>query len=193
MIGQMIKAIILDCFGVLTTDKWHDFKELHFQEGGEGLNEVNALNYQADSGEISYESFLEKASALMNVDPGTVKDSIENNKTNDELLGLLSVAYKGKYKIGLLSNAPVNWTNAIFSPNQQALFDQVVLSCEVGVAKPDPAIFKIILAKFGVEPYQALYIDDQLVNCAAAESLGFKVIRYTDNNSLRDKMTELKL
>ena len=55
------------------------------------------------------------------------------------------------------------------------LFDAVVDSSEVGVRKPDPAIFRIALERVGgLAPEQAIFLDDYRANVAAAEALGIR-------------------
>lgn len=56
--------------------------------------------------------------------------------------------------------------------------DGMVISGEVGVAKPDPRIFDLLLAKIGRPPQECLLIDDSPVNVSAASSLGFQTIHY---------------
>ena len=52
------------------------------------------------------------------------------------------------------------------------LFDTVVDSCETGVRKPNPAIFRLALEALDVGPEQAVFLDDHPANVAAAESVG---------------------
>jgi putative hydrolase of the HAD superfamily len=54
------------------------------------------------------------------------------------------------------------------------LFDEVVLSCEVGCAKPDPRIYRLTLERLGVAPGDALFVDDMADNVEAAESIGMQ-------------------
>ena len=54
------------------------------------------------------------------------------------------------------------------------LVEDAVLSCEVRLAKPDPAIFSLALDRLGVRPEDAVFVDDQPVFCAAAEGLGIE-------------------
>jgi epoxide hydrolase-like predicted phosphatase len=57
------------------------------------------------------------------------------------------------------------------------LFQVIVDSSEVGVRKPDPRIFELALARLGgVEPGQALFLDDAASNVAAAEKLGIQAV-----------------
>ena len=57
-------------------------------------------------------------------------------------------------------------------------FDVVVVSCEVGVAKPDPGIFRICLSRLGVEPARALFVDDRIENIEGAARLGIQTFHF---------------
>jgi HAD superfamily hydrolase (TIGR01509 family) len=52
--------------------------------------------------------------------------------------------------------------------------DAVVLSCEVGAIKPDPAIYLTALDRLGARPQESAFIDDQLVYCDGAAALGMR-------------------
>ena len=57
------------------------------------------------------------------------------------------------------------------------LVDELVLSFEVGVAKPDPKIYRIALDRLGAAPERAVLVDDQQAYCDAAVGLGMAAIR----------------
>jgi len=57
-------------------------------------------------------------------------------------------------------------------------FDVVVVSCEVGVAKPDPVIFQMCLTRLGVEAGQALFVDDRIENVEGATKLGLRTLHF---------------
>jgi 2-haloacid dehalogenase len=54
------------------------------------------------------------------------------------------------------------------------------------MAKPEPAIYRLILSRLGVEPGSALFIDDQQRNTMVAAGLGMQVIVFTTPQVLRD-------
>jgi putative hydrolase of the HAD superfamily len=60
-----------------------------------------------------------------------------------------------------------------------ALFDVVVISFEVGCAKPDPEIFQITLDRLGVAAGRALFVDDRQENIDAAQRLGIETLHFT--------------
>ena len=52
--------------------------------------------------------------------------------------------------------------------------DKVVLSCDVGVAKPDAAIFELACSRLGVAPSEAAFVDDQAKYCVGAANAGLR-------------------
>ena len=59
-------------------------------------------------------------------------------------------------------------------------FDEVVLSADAGVRKPDPAIFRLVLDRLGVTAEECLFVDDSEENLAAAQRLGFSSLHALD-------------
>jgi 2-haloacid dehalogenase len=66
-----------------------------------------------------------------------------------------------------------------------SLFRDIVVSGEVGLVKPDPAIYRLLLARNALEAASCVFIDDSAANVAAAASLGMRGIRFTDPGNLR--------
>jgi putative hydrolase of the HAD superfamily len=63
-------------------------------------------------------------------------------------------------------------------------FDVVVVSCEVGASKPDPAIFEMCLAQLGVTPRQALFVDDRIENIEGAARLGIQTFHFVGTDAV---------
>jgi putative hydrolase of the HAD superfamily len=62
----------------------------------------------------------------------------------------------------------------------ERLFDTVVDSCEVGVRKPDAAIYHLALERLGVAPEEAVFLDDFEVNLAGARAVGLRAVLVGD-------------
>jgi 2-haloacid dehalogenase len=69
--------------------------------------------------------------------------------------------------------------------------DGILISGEVGVGKPDPAIFREFIARFGIEPDRTIYIDDWDRNVATASGLGLVAIQFVDAAQLRAELRRL--
>ncbi|MGD0801753.1 MAG: HAD family phosphatase [Terracidiphilus sp.] len=67
-------------------------------------------------------------------------------------------------------------------------FDVLVWSCQLGIAKPDPAIYRYTLSKLGVLPEETLFIDDKRENVDAARALGIQAIEYSSVDQLREEL-----
>jgi putative hydrolase of the HAD superfamily len=92
-------------------------------------------------------------------------------------------ALRGRYKVALLTNA---WPGADEVIREKhgldvhAEFDVYINSADVGLAKPDPAIFRLMLERLGVAPQEAVFLDDSLRNVEAARALGIRAIHVAD-------------
>src|SRR5262249_4270323 len=62
-------------------------------------------------------------------------------------------------------------------------FDVVVVSCEVGAAKPDPAIFQMCLSQLGVGPRHALFVDDRIEKVEAAASMRIHTFHFVGRDA----------
>ena len=74
-----------------------------------------------------------------------------------------------------------------------ARLQQVVVSGEERVIKPDPAIYRLVCARTGLQPAEMVFVDDSLANIEAAAALGFHVHHFTDPAALRPQLAALGL
>jgi len=70
-------------------------------------------------------------------------------------------------------------------------FDKMIISAEVGAAKPEPKIFQIALEQFGVSPNEAVFVDDFLINIEGCEKVGLKGIHFKDPESALKQLKKL--
>jgi 2-haloacid dehalogenase len=83
-----------------------------------------------------------------------------------------------------------NWPAGIFDPARDRFpfltwFDGIVVSGEEKLAKPDPAIFSLLLERYDVDPATAVYVDDTLAHVEASRSLGLTGFVYSSATALR--------
>jgi 2-haloacid dehalogenase len=69
--------------------------------------------------------------------------------------------------------------------------DGILISGQVGVAKPDPAIYRRFLERFGLDPGDMVFVDDSAANVATARSLGIQSIRFEDSAQTRRDLVRL--
>ena len=94
-----------------------------------------------------------------------------------------------KYRTGLLSNAWSDMREYLVSQKIDDAFDQLIISAEVGIMKPDARIYQLALEKLGVAPAEAVFVDDFAVNIEGARAVGMYTIQFT---RLSQTLEELK-
>lgn len=186
----MIKAIIFDCYGVLTSDGWFAFVADHFKQDSELSQQAHDLNKQSNAGLISYEQFTQQLADLAHVSNELVVNALGNNVPNLPLFTYIQTL-KQTYKLGILSNASADWLEQLFSPDQLSLFEATVLSYEVGHIKPHPTVYHAICDKLGVQPNQAVFIDDIERYATGAKDIGMQSIWYKNLDQLQQDLNSL--
>jgi putative hydrolase of the HAD superfamily len=93
------------------------------------------------------------------------------------MLELIRQLKQDGYRVGMVSNVLPLSAKLILEHGGYELYDFCILSCEVGLAKPEPAIFELALSKLpGIEPQEVIYIDDQERHLKPAAELGIRTV-----------------
>jgi 2-haloacid dehalogenase len=101
-------------------------------------------------------------------------------------------------RAGVPRYALTNWSAETFPPQRNRFpflswFDGIVVSGEEGVIKPDPRIFRVLLERYRIAPEEAVFIDDNPGNAAAAAALGIHGIHFQSPEQLRRELESLGL
>lgn len=70
-------------------------------------------------------------------------------------------------------------------------FEGIVVSGEIGLIKPNDAIYHHLVETFDLDPASTVFIDDSLPNVEAARALGFQAVRFEDPNQLRTELRQM--
>jgi len=92
--------------------------------------------------------------------------------------------------LAMLSNAPGELAEAIGGLPVAAHFGHLFFSCQLKLAKPDPACYSRALAGLGASPEEVIFIDDRSENVAAAAALGLRSVRFTSPGEARAAVAE---
>jgi FMN phosphatase YigB (HAD superfamily) len=182
-----IKAIIFDCFGVLVTSARVALKNDYpmFKR------QIDDLDHQADYGLISRQQFNAGLSALIGLTPDQIEIKYWRSsvRVTSVFNWLKSLKNSGQYKIGILSNVGHGFFNSYFTPAEQnELFDTVVLSSEVDMAKPEFGIFKLTADRLEVKLSECVMIDDTYLNIDAAKSAGMQGVWFISTDQAIDAL-----
>ncbi|MDQ1570052.1 MAG: putative hydrolase of the superfamily [Actinomycetota bacterium] len=104
---------------------------------------------------------------------------------------LLDELVQGGTRIALLSNAGFDFVSPLtFSPIG-ALFERVFVSAELGLLKPDPAIYLRVASELGITPAEMVFVDNKSVNTDAAAALGITTHHFVGVAGLRGFLESL--
>lgn len=117
------------------------------------------------------------------------QDEIAKNTT---LLDYIRDLRGRGYKIGLLSNIATNWIRDSFlTADEQELFDDMVMSFEVGITKPDPRIFMLACERLRVAPSETVLVDDIDRYTEAAKAEGMQAVVYRDFKQMKADLEKI--
>jgi HAD superfamily hydrolase (TIGR01509 family) len=109
-----------------------------------------------------------------------------------EAMPVLTALKQNKKMVGLVSNFdhPPHVRRILSQNRLESIFDTTVISSEVGVKKPDPAIFALALQQTGISPADAVYVGDTEADVAGALAAGIhpifiaRPVNRTDSDAL---------
>ena len=104
------------------------------------------------------------------------------------MIDMVRAARTAGVRTGLLSNS---WGLDYPREGWDTLFDAVVISGEVGLRKPDPAIYTLAAERLGLLPTQVVFVDDLKPNVRAAEAVGMVAVHHTDFATTADELERL--
>ena len=190
MAAPAIKAIIFDCFGVLYTDTKQSLLTVVPADRHRELADLFASN---NYGYFDHKAFTERVAEITGLSVRKVEQYIAaEHHLNQPLVTLIAEVLRPQgYKVGLLSNIGKGWIEQFFDTHQlHDLFDEVVLSGEEHLTKPDPGIFRLAAERLGVMPDECLMIDDIPENCDGAVAAGMGAVHYASNTQLFAELSD---
>ena len=179
---ETIKILFLDIGGVLLSDGWnYTSREEATKKFG-----LEPIQFQKDhsvafplfeNGKLSLDQYLE--SVIFNVERNFSKKEFTDfmfsrtSQLPDFLPWLINWKKETGIKIFSINNEGKEFNDyRIQTFKLHDCFDAFISSCEVGVSKPDPAIFKLALGIAQVEAKNCLYFDDRAIHVAIAKQMG---------------------
>ncbi|MFH9731190.1 HAD family hydrolase [Streptomyces sp. NPDC017260] len=204
-------AVWTDFGGVLTPPLGHTMAKFCATTGvdaeilGRALATVTArygtedIMEPIDTPVVTEEEWLREIGDVLQADHGvtlhltTMADIwFDGRETNHAWQAHLNKARDRGAFVGMLSNMVPAWDRhwrRMVEP--AALFDDVLLSFEVGHRKPSPGMFDLAARRAGVPPEHCVLVDDLAHNCAGAEAAGWQAVLFTDAESAGDRLATL--
>jgi putative hydrolase of the HAD superfamily len=156
------------------------FESLYEREGAHPLHELECGRMT----EAVFVSGLQRAlsdASGREVTLGDFAELLGDLLPNEPMIELMASLRDEGYRMALLTNNVREWEQRwrAMAPIDE-IFEVVVDSAFVGMRKPDAEIYELCAARLGVTATECLFIDDREDNCAGAEAVGMRAVRYRD-------------
>jgi epoxide hydrolase-like predicted phosphatase len=196
-----IQAVIWDLGGVLLRTEDYAPRRALAQQYGMTLEGLEDFIFSGESGgraqrgEISAEQHWENQRQVLGLDLVQMQ-SFRDQFWGGDRLDTDLVAYirrlRGNYKTGLLSNAFSDLRRVVTEIWKfDDAFDDMIISAEVGLVKPDEQIYHLALDRLGVAPEAAVFIDDFSRNVEGARRVNMRAIRFLNPLQARGELESL--
>lgn len=186
-----IRAVIFDFGGVFVrTEDWNEHRkwENHLGLTGSGLLKTvfgSEMAACAVLGQASSADVWQYVGTTLGLNAEQVRQLERDFWANDLFNEELAVFFRNlrpRYKTAILSNA---WPDAreVFTQmyGGVSLADEFIISAEEGLAKPDAHIFQLVAQRLGVQPKEAIFVDDWAPNVQGALAVGMRAVQFKTN------------
>ncbi len=183
-----VRAVLVDFGGVLMRTEDKGPRSRQAERLGMTSRDLEKIIFESDSslkastGEISEEAHWQAVAKALEVSQvegeKIITEFFSGDRWDIALLDYLR-SLRPERKVGLISNAWSGLRAIITSQNFVDVFDEMIISAEVGLVKPDPRIYRLALERLAVNPAESVFVDDVLNNVEAAQSVGMNAIQFT--------------
>lgn len=139
-----------------------------------------------DMGVLSFDQVAEELAAYRGVEPEFAREmitiAIGKQETIRPTAKLIDELKAAGYKLYVLSNMSREFIDFLRKQKVYENFDGDVVSCEVGIVKPMPEIYDLLLERFDLDPAETIFIDDRKENVDAAAAKGIATFHFDRND-----------
>ncbi|WP_427884889.1 HAD family hydrolase [Kribbella sp. GL6] len=205
-----VRGLLVDWGGVLTSGlepalrRWAELDDFDFDSYLEAvmkwlpsenvtaeLNPVHAL----ERGQLAVPDFERKLASLLVRRDGTpvpaeglIERMFAHFEHQPAMAALVRRVNQRGIRTALLSNS---WGNTYPRDTWDGMFDDVVISGEVGLRKPEPEIFRLAAGRLGLAPAECVFVDDLQLNVDGARAVGMTAILHTEYDETRRALEDL--
>lgn len=186
----MAHAILFDLYDTLITAPWSDLATrwatqmaITPQEVSRGFDTTRTVRSRGGFESVHAESVAIIRACGVQPEPSIVNDLVDSQDAFleshavpfSDALAALEVFREGGIKTAIVSNCSRSTEAVVDRLGLRAAVDEVVLSFEVGSAKPDPEIFHHALKSLSVD--RGLFVDDQIAYLDGADRIGLPTVQ----------------
>jgi len=192
-----IKAVFFDLGGVIVRTEFQAPRQHLAERFNMDFDEMGQLVFESPTGRkamvgemTAHEHWMEVLKTLKQPEenfPAIRYEFFAGDIVDREIVSFLR-SLKDTHKVGLISNAFDDLRPFVVSEKFDDAFHHMIISAEVGAAKPGAKIYEIALDHFQVQPDEAVFVDDFLENIEGCERMGMHGVHFKDPAEALDKV-----
>jgi glucose-1-phosphatase len=201
-IKPAIRAVIFDMGGVILRTEDLSSRTTLAAKFGLTCRELENIVFQspesvrAELGEFTREEHWKNMARVLKFPESELnefQDAYWDGDAVDKELETYIRGLRPRYKTGLLSNA---WEGTRIDAPKRGFtfldaFDETIFSWEVRLRKPDPRIYRLVLDRLGVQPQEAVFVDDFMKNIEGAKEVGMHTVWFKGREDAVNQLREL--
>lgn len=149
---------------------------------------------QASLGQIRVEEHWQWVMQALNLPPQEAESIatafFQGDEIDVELVNFIR-SLRPAYRTAMISNAWSDLRDFITRQKIADAFDEIVVSAEVGIMKPDPRIYHLALQRLGIAPQEAVFVDDFRENVEAARAIGMHAVHFVQPQAALQELKRL--
>lgn len=189
----MIKAIIFDLYNTLIyfDKEVRTYKNLFSDLGIDSELELKlakkiVMTKNFNSLEEVVQELKPNTDISLDIYKNQIQSKINSVQLYPETISVLKTLKNNGLKLGLISNSAFNYKSPFYKLGLDKYFDIAIFSFEVGLQKPDPEIYKLLLDNLKIKPYEAIMVGDKfLEDVQAPQELGIKGILCSRDKNIK--------
>lgn len=195
-----IKAVFFDLGGVLVRTEYQAPRQHLAERLGMEYDDLIKIVFDSESaqkatvGEVTaaeHWALIMKRLKRPDSELQSIRDEFfAGDIVDHELLDFIR-SLRGNYKTGLISNAFDDLRPFILREKFEDAFDHMIISAEVGAAKPSAKIYQIALDQLEVSANEAVFVDDFYENIEGCEKVGIKGIHFKNPEFTLEQLQKL--
>ena len=198
-----IKAVFFDLGGVILRTEYQAPRQHLAERFGMDYDDIDKVVFgggtngsaaRASVGEITEEEHWWNVMKTLKLPAGEyerVRDEFFAGDVIDHEIVNFLRSIKPRYRVGLISNAWSGLRSYIERERFDDAFHEMIISAEVGAAKPDPKIYHIALERLQVQAGEAVFVDDFIENIEACNQVGMKGIHFRSPETALKQLRDL--
>lgn len=193
-VWKMIKVIAFDYADVVSPSAFSKWVRENLTPEDAKYHHYKNHSLKWDVGEMNLNEVYDVLSNITEIPKYLVWNKFYKNLNTDREVIKLIKKLKKNYKIFLFSNYIGELLRTLLEKQKITdLFDEIIISSEHKLKKPDPKFFEVLLKKSGVSKDEILFIDDKLENINGAKDFGINAFQFINSEKLLKDLKDFKI